>query len=326
MISTNSASNSAPRKTVVTKRRPRYVPDKSLVQPYLIVMLGSDLGRRFRLFEGSGTIGRSRKDCEVFLEEPGLSRCHAQVTIGSDQQAFIQDLGSTNGTLLNGRAVGKGPTRLQDGDKIQLGDAVVLEFRYQSPLTASLQEHIYSSAVRDSLTGLYNKAYLTGRLEQELAYAVRHDAPLALVVIDFDHFKRVNDVHGHAAGDYVLEAVSRLIEGHIRNEDLFARYGGEEFVLLMRLGVNVALRVADRIRRLVAELPLEFDGKPIPVTISMGLQMASGERSTPTALFSSADANLYSAKDAGRNCVCGPKGIFDPYLTDVTGLGVTHAW
>lgn len=300
-----------PPKTLVTRRRARFVPDASLSQPYLIVMSGAESGRRFRLFEGPARIGRSRDECEVFLPDDGISRVHAEVTLGAERVATVRDCGSTNGTLCNGQPVGETPSALRDGDKLQLGETMLLELRYQSPLTANLQEQIYSSAVRDGLTEVFNKAYLLARFEEEFAYTARHKTPLSLVVLDLDHFKSVNDTWGHAAGDAVLKSVCRLVEGNLRQEDLFARYGGEEFVILMRLGLSAALRVAERIRHCVAGHIVIYEGSEVPITVSMGVAVAPTEGISSSAeLFAKADQNLYAAKGAGRDQVWGPDGVF----------------
>jgi diguanylate cyclase (GGDEF)-like protein len=273
-------------------------------------MSGSDVGRRFRLFEGLAVIGRSHEECEVFLDDAAVSRAHAQVILGPERVATVRDCGSTNGTRCNGEEVGETPRPLRDGDKLQLGETLILEFRYQSSLTAAVQEHMYSSAVRDGLTGVFNKAYFSARLEQEFAYTARHGTTLALAVLDLDHFKRVNDTYGHAAGDHVLKSLCRLVEAGVRQEDVFARYGGEEFVILMRLGANVAARLADRVRGAVAEHSITFEGNRIPVTVSIGVAVAPDEEiSSPAELFAKADAALYRAKRAGRNRVCGPDGV-----------------
>ena len=93
---------------------------------------------------------------------------------------------------------------------------------------------MYESALRDGLTKAFNKKYFTDRLESEFTFAIRHASPLALVLFDIDHFKKVNDTHGHQAGDYVLSELSTLLTGALRAEDVFARYGGEEFAVICR--------------------------------------------------------------------------------------------
>jgi two-component system, cell cycle response regulator len=295
-----------PRETWVTRRRVA-VPEDDLAVPYLIVMSGVDAGRSYRLFEGVSILGRSRRECDVALEGDGVSRVHAELRLGPGGIATIRDADSTNGTFCNGQRGGELPISLSDGDKIQLGNSLVLKLRYQSALTATLQGEIYSSAVRDGLTEIFNRAYFDARLRKEFDHAVSHCSSLALLMFDLDHFKRVNDTYGHSAGDHVLKEICRLVEPNIREEDVFARYGGEEFVILMRVGLHGVLQAAERIRRCVAGSVISFEGRPIPVSVSVGVAVAP-ERGikSPEMLLSKADQNLYRSKAAGRNQVSGP--------------------
>jgi diguanylate cyclase (GGDEF)-like protein len=276
---------------------------------YLIVLSGSEIGRMLRLKAGKTTIGRSRS-CTFLIEEEGISRLHAEVHIDEKGQPTVRDAGSTNGTLVNGRSVLKGIQPLEDGDRIQVGGAVILKFSYQDHLEESFQQRLYSSAVRDPLTGAYNKRYLTERLEQEFAHADRRNVPLSLVVVDLDHFKRINDEYGHACGDEVLRMVAQHVEKHLRREEIFARYGGEEFVILMReTNLESAMRAAERIRRLIQGLSIPFSDKVLRVTASLGVSSTDGAwHKNALRLFISADRQLYRAKNLGRNTVCGPDG------------------
>ena len=223
-----------PERETLATRRQNLVPDAPQTSPYLIVLAGIDRGDRHQIFEGALVLGRSRDECDVCFQDDGISRKHAEVTLARDGTMTARDLGSTNGTLCNNQPLGQDPHQLRDGDKLQLGNDVLLELRFQSALTANYQQELYSSAVRDPLTGVYNKGYLLDRMKSEFSFAVRHDCPLALIVLDVDHFKRINDGHGHSAGDEVLKSLCRRIEVATRQEDIFARYGGEEFVLLLR--------------------------------------------------------------------------------------------
>jgi diguanylate cyclase (GGDEF)-like protein len=142
-------------------------------------------------------------------------------------------------------------------------------------------------------------------MESEVAYAVRHGKSVAVVLFDIDHFKRVNDTHGHPAGDRVLCHVAESISRWLRSEDLLARYGGEEFVALLRgADVRAAYQMAERMRVLISERPALVEGKSIPVTISAGCAAlgCTNER-VPEALLAVSDRRLYAAKRAGRNRV-----------------------
>ena len=124
----------------------------------------------------------------------------------------LQDLGSTNGTYCNGQRVQR--QLLAEGDKILLGSTTILKFSYQDKLDEMFQRQMSESALRDGLTRAYNKRYFIDRIDTELQYAVRHGAPLALIFLDIDHFKKINDSHGHPAGDHVLTQLATLVDEH----------------------------------------------------------------------------------------------------------------
>jgi two-component system cell cycle response regulator len=157
-------------------------------------------------------------------------------------------------------------------------------------------------ALTDDLTRLANRRHGAHQLEREIALGVRHGRDLALVRVDVDHFKAINDTHGHQAGDQVLAEVARRLAGAVRGGDELARWGGDEFVAILpgtdRPG---ALRAAERLRAAVAEAPIEIVGASLPVTVSVGWAHWAGD--TPDDLLARADRALYKAKDAGRDMV-----------------------
>jgi diguanylate cyclase (GGDEF)-like protein len=125
-------------------------------------------------------------------------------------------------------------------------------------------------------------------------------------MFDLDHFKQVNDTHGHLAGDAVLKTLALTVKARIRTEDIFARYGGEEFsIILPEIDLHNAQQFAEKIRRIVEGTEFRFEGTLIPVTISMGVATMDAEEPTAAALIKRADERLYEAKGAGRNCVRG---------------------
>jgi two-component system cell cycle response regulator len=216
----------------------------------------------------------------------------------------IEDLSSTNGIFVNGQRVGR--VTLAHGDRIQIGPVVVLRYAHIDAEEAALARRLYETSTRDPLTGAYNRRYLNERLAAEVAYAHRHHTQLSLMLIDLDHFKRVNDEHSHLAGDSVLRTVSAEIQRQTRSEDVFARYGGEEFVVLVR-GIehsNVAI-FADRLRHAVERLTIPLDPEPLRVTVSLGVaSLRECEARAPAdALVLLADERLYRSKAEGRNRV-----------------------
>lgn len=171
--------------------------------------------------------------------------------------------------------------------------------------TERQREEFKRRARRDPLTGLFNHVSIYHRLSTAMTRSKTEDVPLAVLMFDIDHFKQINDTHGHTAGDEVLRRVARVLLHAVRPEDSVGRYGGEEFaVVLPGMGGEAALLVAERIRGEIEHLALEFDGTAVPVTISGGLAMASEEDNTPESLVARADRAMYAAKTAGRNRIC----------------------
>ncbi len=166
---------------------------------------------------------------------------------------------------------------------------------------------LYRAALRsahtDPLTGAYNRAALDSTLKRELDLARRHGTPFSVILLDADHFKQINDTHGHGAGDNVLRELARCLMRTVRSSDMIYRYGGEEFVVLLNnTGVNGALLLAERIRRNVAALDCLCEGACLNITVSAGVATLDGDDSEAS-LIERADRVLYEAKKAGRNCV-----------------------
>ena len=165
------------------------------------------------------------------------------------------------------------------------------------------------SGYTDVLTGWHNRRYLQMRIKEELARARRHDLPLSCLMLDIDHFKQVNDHHGHAAGDRVLRDIAQRIESQVRATDVTARYGGEEFtILLPDTDLESAALLAERIRQEVAGTPFDIGaGVGLSISASIGIASATPQRPGPDlktvgdALIARADVALYRAKSAGRN-------------------------
>lgn len=164
---------------------------------------------------------------------------------------------------------------------------------------------VQTLATTDSLTGVANRRHLVERAQLEFDRCRRHQLPLAVMMIDVDHFKGVNDRHGHPAGDAVLVEAARACRHTLRATDLLARYGGEEFLALLPLtDAEAAQRVAERVRAAIAALRVDNGGgTPLQVTVSVGLASLGSGTATVDELFSRADQALYAAKQKGRNRV-----------------------
>jgi two-component system cell cycle response regulator len=152
----------------------------------------------------------------------------------------------------------------------------------------------------DALTGLFNRRHLEDECGRQQSIACRHGDPLSLILLDIDHFKKVNDTYGHPAGDLVLREFARRLSGQVRVGDIVGRWGGEEFlVVLPRTGLDGALGVGERIRSITAATPVGADGQDIAVTVSGGC--AVGPLGSVEELVARADAMLYHAKAGGRD-------------------------
>ena len=268
----------------------------------LTILTGSAAGQLFKCGKATIVMGRSPQ-ADLKLDDDGISRHHARLRCETGR-SWVQDLSSRNGTFVNGERI-DGDIELKDGDKIQVGRGTVLRFGFQDALDESFHENLLSSALRDGLTKLFNKRYLMDRLDSELKFAQRHETSLSLLLIDIDHFKKVNDTHGHLAGDAVLAHIAQLLTRAVRNEDVVARFGGEEFAIILRaIGVDPAVQMAERLRKLVELTSTDFSGTALRATVSIGVAgFPSTAAIVPDALVEAADQALYRAKHAGRNRV-----------------------
>ncbi len=174
---------------------------------------------------------------------------------------------------------------------------------------ARLYESTKRLSITDGLTKLYNHRYFQDVLKREFSRSHRNKSPLALALLDIDHFKRFNDTYGHQQGDVVLQELARTLRSQVRSLDVVARYGGEEFAVIMPDAVlSVALSVAERLRSAVETHPVPGPSGPMRVTISLGVMaVPAGAVSSHAALIVAADRALYRAKELGRNRVAGPE-------------------
>jgi diguanylate cyclase (GGDEF)-like protein len=165
-------------------------------------------------------------------------------------------------------------------------------------------DELYELGVHDSLTGIYNKRYFIERLKEEIDHSKRFEIPLSLVMIDIDHFKKINDTYGHLTGDHVLIKMAELMKCICRNTDILARYGGEEFsVILRNTGEKGASVYAERIRKKIAKNIFTSEEKSIKITVSIGIASNQGlSRFKGYKQFiKAADQCLYQSKQKGRN-------------------------
>src|SRR5512140_301041 len=185
-----------------------------------------------------------------------------------------------------------------------LGAGFLLFTLFLLPTVADEERRLFARATTDPLTGLLNRAAFRERARAEIARAERTGRPLALAMLDLDHFKAFNDAHGHPAGDAALSAVAGAVTRTIRAIDLAGRYGGEEFVLLLvEADAVAAVRALERLRKAVAALEPPRVARPITLSAGIAVHMPPFEHSTLEGLVARADATLYAAKETGRNRV-----------------------
>ena len=287
-----------------TKNYNKVIKEPELRDACLVMIHGPSLGRRYNLTnEGTILVGRN-DDCGMQLEEDEVSRRHCEVTC-SRNRVVIRDLGSTNGTYVNDVLVDE--REIRDGDQIQIGGAI-FKFISSANIEIAYHEEIYRLSTTDGLTQVHNKRFLLEYLDREISRCRRQNSTLSLVLLDIDHFKKVNDVFGHLAGDQVLKHLTTLIHANIRHEDVLARFGGEEFmVVLPQIGNDGARLCAEKLHGLVGRHKFISEGAKIPVTISLGVVTSTPETESANQLIAAADKQLYRAKDKGRDCVCGPE-------------------
>lgn len=206
---------------------------------------------------------------------------------------------------LHARSREYGRIELHGADPGVNGDLVALVRQSSAALDATYDhEEARRLSITDGLTGLWNRRQLDIRCVEELDRASRFGEGFAIALCDIDSFKRINDVHGHQAGDAVLVEIARRLVENTRGVDLVARYGGEEFGLVLpRTGIEGALRATDHVRGIVAATPVVVGGVEIPVTLSIGVACHPGNGETIQSLLAAADAALYEAKRSGKNRV-----------------------
>jgi two-component system, cell cycle response regulator len=258
------------------------------------------LGKRFVLDTSPIRVGRGTEN-HIVLDGDSVSRRHAHL----DQRGpvwFAVDDGSTNGTYVNDEQIAREQT-LVNGDRIKVGPTI---FKYLSgqDVEAQYHEEIYRMTIIDGLTQAHVKRYLLEALDKEIIRARRHVRDLSFIMFDIDHFKKINDLHGHLAGDFVLKELARIVQGRIRRDEVFARYGGEEFaIVLPETNLEGAKALADGLREKVESSRFVFQNETIKVTVSIGVSMLGEGDKTSQDLIRDADEKLYEAKRGGRNRV-----------------------
>jgi diguanylate cyclase (GGDEF)-like protein len=221
---------------------------------------------------------------------------------------FILSLGAPLGWVLLQKVIGRDPFSVQYFDPWLYAYMILATGIVFSGLGFAIgrREHMITDlALTDSLTALYNKRYYKNRLKQEFEQHKRAGSPMAIIQIDLDFFKNVNDQYGHQAGDEVLKKVASMILANCRKNDTAARVGGEEMSIIVCGGANAEVEtLAERIRSTIERADCFWKGQRIKLTASFGIAFATEQTETAWQVYQNADQALYQAKANGRNQVC----------------------
>ncbi len=270
--------------------------------PVLVVVQGPDIGRRFLLNERRLILGRDAERANLVISDPSISGKHALLQVDADNERYgLIDLGSRNGTFVNGKRAETAP--LRDGDKIFLGGSV-LKFTFHDPIEAQFHGEMDRLMHVDSLTGLYVRRWFDQEYPKAFEAAERAGTPLCVLMMDMDGLKSINDRHGHQLGSHCIAETGKLIKACIESNGSAARFGGDEFVAwLSPCDLEQALEVAEEIRVRVEGFEFRLGDVVVAPTLSVGAAPLEPGVGSPEALMRLADDALYRAKKAGRNVV-----------------------
>lgn len=273
--------------------------------PCLVQYNGTDIGKRHVIDRSKVSLGRALTN-DIAISEASVSRIHAQI-LGEGRHVYIEDLGSSNGTYINDKAILE-KSQLKDQDIVRLG-TVLFKFFSADNVEGFIQDKMYKLATIDAGTQTFNKQYLLDTLASEFKKSKSTGRPLAVIYLDLDHFKQVNDKYGHNAGDQVLRDTAKLVKNLIRKDDVFARFGGEEFVVVLpKTTALQAAKTAETMRERASQWPhtlLISSGERIDhhQTISIGVAELDDTMNSYKDLLELADRKLYRSKEGGRNRV-----------------------
>ena len=268
--------------------------------PGLVVVAGADIGKRHALPAAGLVIGRDPQTAGLVLVDPAVSGRHCAVESDGAGGFQVVDLGSRNGTFVNGEKVSE--RSLVEGDKIFVGETV-LRFSLHDAIEERFHDRVDTLMNVDALTGLLVKRAFDLELARAFEVAQRTGSPLCLLMMDLDGLKSINDVRGHQMGSLCIGEVGKIILREIAPVGRACRYGGDEFIAFVDSQVAATEALAERIRARVAGYEFIRDGVRVSTTISIGIAAWHAGLPTPDHLLQVADEALYRAKRAGRNQV-----------------------
>ena len=265
----------------------------------LIVISGGDIGDQHRIRINQTLIGRSI-NADIQVNDDSASRDHALII--KDRKGYrIADNESKNGCFVNDKKIGE--CYLQDGDLLRIGNTI-FKFLSRNNIEHAYHEELFRLAKIDGLTEIYNHRHFDDSLDNELERAKRYNRELSLLMIDIDHFKKINDNFGHRAGDHILKELADILVKRSRRVDYVCRYGGEEFsIILPEIDIMGAFRFATTLKENVSSHSFKFENDDISITISIGISDIMEGIDSTEELIETADKRLYQAKKMGRNRV-----------------------
>ncbi len=265
----------------------------------LIIIRGNPQGKKFVLNQEEMVVGRDSA-AQIRINDANISRQHSVIRKTTDGFS-VEDMSSRNGTFLNDQKLSFA-TGLNKEDMIKVG-TTILKYIPAGEIEILYQDNMANAAYYDDLTRVFNRNYISQAFEAEFKRAKALHTSFPVILFDIDHFKKVNDTHGHDAGDFVLRELVNVVKNSgLHERELLGRWGGEEFVLLLsNSSVERAKDVAEKIRAMVENHMFKYDEKTISITISIGYANITKDHKNYIDLYKEADQALYSSKKNGRN-------------------------
>jgi len=273
--------------------------DTTKLKPVISVISGKDKGKNF-IIEKPVILGRGF-NVDVMINDGMISRTHLQISYEKDC-FIVEDLNSKNGSYIDDNQIKK--VSVIPGTIVNIGNSMLV-LSLKSETQINIEKELYQAATIDVLTEVANRSWFMKRAYEELGYAQIKQMPITIIMLDIDHFKKVNDNHGHQAGDHVLQKTATTMQEHIRDNDLLGRYGGEEFIMFLKgLPSDKAYDFAERVREAIQNQQLIFNEQTIKTTISIGIcSLHQSKNLSLEELIALADEQLYNSKNNGRNQV-----------------------
>lgn len=289
---------------VININSPLYNMSKNhLSFAYFVCLLGSKelIGKYWIINKKKSIhIGRSYA-CDIQIQETSISKKHLYISKNRNNNIVIKDLNSTNGTCINDELIEpKTEIEITDNSTIKLGNIV---FKFLDKGNAEIISVIenFKRSFKDALTGIGNKLMLDIRGKELFEQSVNYKTDLSIIIFDIDFFKKVNDVYGHLAGDFILKEVVVVVKSFFRSEDLLVRCGGEEFCIIIKAPSKIAIKSIELARQKIQEHVFEYKKDKIKITISAGVTQKTKTDKDIKIMYERADEFLYKSKNSGRN-------------------------